>query len=60
MTAFIIAVMVYFILSLGLSLMNLAINASQDKATGSSVVATLINIMLSLGFLTWSIILLAS
>lgn len=59
MTAFIIATFVYFILSLGLSLLNMAINATKD-GSGGALVASLINILISLGFITWGIILLAS
>ena len=59
MTAFIIATFVYFILSLGLSLLNMAVNANKD-GNGSALLASLINVLISLGFITWGIILLAS
>ncbi len=61
MTAFLIATLVYFVLSLGLGLIQVALIAgSKSKSGGSAVVASAINIIISLVFITWSIILLAS
>jgi hypothetical protein len=59
MTAYIIAVMVVFILSLGLSLINILLNVNREGSAGA-IIASGINCLLSLGFITWSIILLAS
>jgi hypothetical protein len=59
MTAFIIAVLVYFVLSLTLSLISIAYNVSQN-GNGGSVAGSAINVLLSVGFITWSIILLVS
>lgn len=59
MTAFIIATLVYFVLSLGLSLISLTINVRKEDSV-AAVGANAINILISLGFITWSIILLAS
>jgi hypothetical protein len=61
MTAFLIATIVYFILSLGLGLIQLAINAgSKGGASSGAIVGSAINIVISLVFITWSIILLVS
>lgn len=59
MTAYIIAVLVVFVLSLGLSLLNILVNVNREGTAGT-VIASGINVLLSLGFITWSIILLAS
>lgn len=59
MTAFIIATIVYFILSLGLSLVSLALNAGQGTKP-NTIGASAINIIIAIGFLTWGIILLVS
>ncbi len=61
MTAFLIATIVYFVLSLGLGLIQIAISAgSNSKMSASAIGASAINIIISLVFITWSIILLAS
>jgi len=59
MTAFLIAVIIYFVLSLALSLLSIALNASQQDR-GGAVMGSAVNILLSVGFITWSIILLVS
>lgn len=60
MTAFLIAVIIYFILSLALSLLQIALDATNKKSNGGLMIGSLINIVVSLGFITWSIILLVS
>lgn len=58
--AFIIATLIYFVLSLGLALVSLVINVGRPDGSNGSIAASAINILISLGFITWSIILLAS
>jgi uncharacterized membrane-anchored protein len=57
--AFIIAAIVYFVLSLGLGLVSIALSAG-SKTNPSTIVASAINILISLAFVTWGIILLVS
>ena len=59
MTAFLIVVIIYFALSLALSLLNIALNMSNSNA-GTTVIGSAVNVLVSVGFITWSIILLVS
>lgn len=59
MTAYIISVLIVFVLSLVLSLLNILVNINKRDNAGT-ILASGINCLLSLGFITWSIILLAS
>ena len=59
MTALLIAVIAYFALSLALSLINIGLNAN-EAGKASQVGASFINVLISLGFITWSIILLVN
>lgn len=59
MTAFIIAAIVYFVLSLGLGLISIALTANGPQKA-SALGASAINILISLAFITWGIILLVS
>ena len=58
MTAFLIATIIYFILSLGLGLVQVAIGVGKDNP--AALLASAINIVVSLSFITWAIILLVS
>ena len=60
MTAFLIASIIYFVLSLGLGLIQIAFGVAKASNDAGSMIGSLINILISLGFITWSIILLVS
>lgn len=59
MTAILIAVIVYFSLSLLISLLTIGVK-SQQPDTAAQIGASFINVLISLGFITWSILLLAA
>lgn len=59
MTAFVIAVLVFFVLNLALTLISMMFNINEG-GSGTAIIAGGINVLVSLGFITWSIILLAS
>lgn len=59
MTAFTIATLIYFVLSLGLALISMIINLGRVDGN-IPLLANGINVLVSLGFITWAIILLAS